>query len=50
MAQSLWGIDRTMVVPMQVDPERIKAEYNEGLIALFIPRAEQEKPKTIQIS
>jgi HSP20 family protein len=42
--------DRTLVVPMQVDPDSIKAEYNDGLLALFIPRAEQDKPKSIQIS
>jgi HSP20 family protein len=42
--------DRTLVVPMQIDPEGIKAEYNDGLLALFIPRAEQDKPRTIEIS
>jgi HSP20 family protein len=42
--------DRTLVVPMQIDPEGIKAEYNDGLLALFIPRAERDKPRNIQIS
>jgi HSP20 family protein len=42
--------DRTLVVPMQIDPDRIKAEYNDGLLALFIPRAERDKPRNIQIS
>jgi HSP20 family protein len=42
--------DRTLVVPMQIDADGIKAEYNDGLLALFIPRAEQDKPKSIQIS
>ena len=42
--------DRTLVVPMQIDPEGIKAEYNDGLLALFIPRAEQDKPRTIEIA
>ena len=41
--------DRTIVVPMQIDPAGIKAEYNDGLLALFIPRAEQDKPRTIEI-
>jgi HSP20 family protein len=41
--------DRTLVVPMQIDPERIRAEYNDGILALFIPRAEQDKPRTIEI-
>jgi HSP20 family protein len=41
--------DRTLVVPMQIDPDRIKAEYNDGLLALFIPRAERDKPRNIRI-
>lgn len=41
--------DRTLVIPMQLDPQGIKAEYNDGLLALFIPRAEQDKPRTIEL-
>jgi HSP20 family protein len=41
--------DRTLVVPMQIDPDRIKAEYNDGLLAIFIPRSEQDKPRTVEI-
>jgi HSP20 family protein len=43
------AFDRTLVVPMQIDPNAIKAEYNNGLLALFIPRAERDKPRTIEI-
>jgi HSP20 family protein len=43
------AFDRTLVVPMQIDPDRIKAEYNDGLLALFIPRAERDKPRTIEV-
>lgn len=49
--ERLWGVfDRTLSVPMQIDPDGIKAEYKDGLLALFIPRAERDKPRTIQIS
>jgi HSP20 family protein len=41
--------DRTLVVPMQIDPDRIQAEYNDGLLALFIPRADKDKPRTIEV-
>lgn len=41
--------DRTLVVPMQIDPDRIQAEYNDGLLALFIPRAEKDKPRSIEV-
>ena len=43
------AFDRTLVVPMQIDPDGIKAEYNTGLLALFIPRSERDKPRTIEI-
>ena len=42
--------DRTISVPIQIDPDGIRAEYRDGVLALFIPRAEAEKPRTIKIS
>ena len=41
--------DRTLSVPIQINPDGIKAEYQDGILALFIPRAESEKPKSIKI-
>ncbi len=41
--------DRTLSVPIQINPDGIRAEYRDGILALFIPRAESEKPKTIKI-
>ena len=42
--------DRTMSVPTQIDPEGIKADYNNGVLALFIPRAESAKARAIKIN
>ena len=42
--------DRTITLPVQIDPEGIKAEYRDGVLALFIPRAESEKPRAIKIN
>jgi HSP20 family protein len=42
--------DRTLTVPIQIDADRIKAEYRDGVLALFIPRAEGDKPRTISIN
>jgi HSP20 family protein len=42
--------DRTLSVPIRIEPDRIKAEYRDGILALFIPRAEADKPRTIKIS
>ena len=41
--------DRTISVPIQINPDGIRAEYNDGVLALFIPRAESDKPRTIKI-
>jgi HSP20 family protein len=42
--------DRTLSLPIQLDPDRIKADYRDGVLALLLPRAESEKPRTIKIS
>ena len=42
--------DRTMSVPIQIDPDAVKAEYRDGVLALFIPRAESDKPRAIKIN
>ena len=49
--ERLWGeFDRTLSLPVQLDPDRIKAEYRDGILALFLPRSEGDKPRTIKIS
>jgi HSP20 family protein len=42
--------DRTLSLPVRLDPDSIKAEYRDGVLALFLPRSERDKPRTIQIS
>jgi HSP20 family protein len=41
--------DRTFSIPIQIEPDGIRAEYREGILALHIPRAESQKPRTIKI-
>jgi HSP20 family protein len=41
--------DRTISIPVKLDPDGIKAEYREGVLALFLPRAESDKPRSIKI-
>jgi HSP20 family protein len=49
--ERLFGVfDRTFSLPVQIDPEGIRAEYRDGLLALFIPRAASEKPRSIKIN
>jgi HSP20 family protein len=42
--------DRTISVPVQLEPDGIKAEYRDGILALFLPRFERDKPRTITVS
>lgn len=42
--------DRTISLPVQLEPDGIKAEYRDGILALFMPRAERDKPRAISIS
>jgi HSP20 family protein len=41
--------DRTLSLPVQLDPDRIKAEYRDGILALHLPRSERDKPRSIKI-
>jgi HSP20 family protein len=42
--------DRTITLPVQIDADHIKAEYRGGILALFLPRSESDKPRTISVS
>ena len=42
--------DRTLALPVELNPDGIKAEYRDGILALFLPRSESDKPRTIKIS
>jgi len=42
--------DRALSLPIEVNADGVKAECRDGILALFVPRAEQDKPRTIAIS
>ena len=42
--------DRTLTLPVEIDPDGIKAEYRDGVLALSLPRSERDRPRTIRIS
>jgi HSP20 family protein len=41
--------DRTLSLPVEINPNGIKAEYRDGLLGLFLPRAESDKPRSIKV-
>jgi HSP20 family protein len=42
--------DRTIKLPIKVDAEKIKAEYQDGVLVVVLPRAESDKPKLIKVA
>lgn len=41
---------RTLTLPIEVDGEKVKASYTNGLLLITLPKAEQAKPKQISVS
>jgi len=42
--------DRAFTVPVEIDADRVRAECRDGILALYLPRAERDKPKMIAVS
>ena len=42
--------DRAFTVPVEIDASQVKAECRDGILALYLPRAERDKPKTIAVN
>jgi HSP20 family protein len=42
--------DRAVTLPIEIDVDRIKAECHDGILALYLPQAERDKPRTISIN
>jgi HSP20 family protein len=42
--------DRTLTLPVEIDANRVQAEYRDGILALYLPRAEASKSRSIAIN
>jgi len=40
---------RTVELPVEVDADHVKAEYQHGILTVTLPKAETAKPKQIQV-
>jgi HSP20 family protein len=47
--RNVGDFDRSLSIPVGIDPDGIRAEYRDGILALYLPRSERDKPKTIKI-
>ena len=41
---------RCFSLPDSVDPEQVKAEYKNGVLAVSLPKKEAAKPRTVKVS
>lgn len=44
------AFDRAISLPVQIDADRVKAECHGGVLAIYLPRAESDKPKSIRVN
>jgi HSP20 family protein len=41
---------RSIALPTHVDPSKVSASYQDGILKVTLPKAEEAKPKQIQVS
>jgi HSP20 family protein len=42
--------DRAITLPVEIEADKVKAECRDGILALYLPRAETDKPRAIPLS
>jgi HSP20 family protein len=47
--RSYGKFQRAFTLPADVDPDKIKAEFKDGLLKIEVPKPEEQKPKQISI-
>jgi HSP20 family protein len=41
---------RSVSLPVEIDVDNVKAEYRDGMLMIFLLRAERDKPRSVKIS
>jgi HSP20 family protein len=42
--------DRAITIPVEIDADKTTAEFHDGILALYLPRAERDKPRSIKLT
>jgi HSP20 family protein len=50
LERSFGTFSRSLTLPDGVDPEGVEAHFDRGVLEIRIPKPEQKKPKTVQIT
>ena len=48
--RSAGRFDRAFTIPVRIDADRVRAEYRAGILAVYLPRHEEDKPRSIKIA
>jgi HSP20 family protein len=41
---------RAFTLPVQIDPDKVRASFEHGVLTLDLPKADQVKPRTIKVN
>ena len=41
---------RSFTLPVQIDPDKVSANFEHGVLELVLPKADQVKPRTIKVN
>jgi HSP20 family protein len=47
--RSYGKFERCFTLPAEIDPDKIKADYKDGVLKIDIPKTEESKPKQVTI-
>jgi HSP20 family protein len=51
LTERVYGkFQRSLTLPVAVDPDHVKASYQNGLLQVVLPKAEAAKPKPIEVA
>ena len=50
LERAFGSFSRSLTLPDGVDPDSVQAHFDRGVLEISIPKPEQKKPKTVQIS
>lgn len=42
--------NRVLTLPAEIDADKVKAEYRNGILTVLLPRAESDKPRSVSIA
>jgi HSP20 family protein len=49
LERAFGGFSRSLTLPDGVDPDRVQAHFDRGVLEITIPKPEQKKPRQVQI-